>query len=322
MNDMKRMKNSTMIAAIIILTGCCRQTAFSAIKQEVLTNHTPNRVDTLLKNLRDVSSDYVFVLAHRGDWRNEPENSLRGAERTIRMGADMLEVDVRMTKDSVLVLMHDLTIDRTTTGKGNVEDFTLAELKQFYLKECNGEVVAQRIPTFKELMMLCKGRILIVADKGENLIRQIEDVLKETGTEGQVIYKGGRPVRDLKQYNGQLLDHIIYVPLIGDNWTDFASYIEDFIQLYKPVAFEVTYRTEDSPMFEQIEKMQKNGCRVWASSMWAEVCAGHTDERGFDEPDESWGWIINHGASIIQTNRAKDLIDYLESINRRKLLEN
>jgi hypothetical protein len=60
-----------------------------------------DRVDSLLAQLRDPSGEYIFVVAHRGDWRNAPENSLQGVERAILMGVDMVEVDVRLTKDSV-----------------------------------------------------------------------------------------------------------------------------------------------------------------------------------------------------------------------------
>ena len=68
--------------------------------------------------LHDPSSDYVVVVAHRGDWRNYPENSLPAIESCIRMGVDVVEIDLKLTKDSVLVLSHDRTLNRCTTGSG------------------------------------------------------------------------------------------------------------------------------------------------------------------------------------------------------------
>lgn len=62
----------------------------------------------------------------------------------------MLEIDVWPTKDGELVLMHDATIDRTTTGSGKVSDLTYAELQQYYLKDANGKATNHRIPTLRE----------------------------------------------------------------------------------------------------------------------------------------------------------------------------
>ena len=81
---------------------------------------------------RDSTS--VIVVAHRGDWRNFPENSLEAIDNAIKMGVDIVELDVKKTKDGELILMHDRTLDRTTTGKGKVEDHTLAEIKDLRLR--------------------------------------------------------------------------------------------------------------------------------------------------------------------------------------------
>ena len=79
-----------------------------------------NRAEKILAEINNPNSEYVVVISHRGDWRNYPENSIPAIESIIRMGVDMMELDVKMTKDSVLVLMHDKTINRMTTGKGLV----------------------------------------------------------------------------------------------------------------------------------------------------------------------------------------------------------
>ncbi len=77
-----------------------------------------NRAERVIAALNDPSTDYVVVVSHRGDWRNYPENSIAAIESVIRMGVDVMELDLKLTSDSVLVLCHDHTIDRTTTGKG------------------------------------------------------------------------------------------------------------------------------------------------------------------------------------------------------------
>ena len=144
----------TIIALMLIMSG-------------VFSTHAQNRLDFLLNTLKDGGkSDYVMIFAHRGDWRNAPENSLQAYKSCIDAGFDGIEIDVQMTKDSVIVMMHDQTIDRTTTGTGKVSDYTWTELKDLKLKSPIGVITRQRIPTFEEVLELAKGKILIQVDNG------------------------------------------------------------------------------------------------------------------------------------------------------------
>ncbi|MDR2627743.1 MAG: glycerophosphodiester phosphodiesterase family protein [Dysgonamonadaceae bacterium] len=276
-----------------------------------------DRADTLLAELRDPSGNYVFVIAHRGDWRNAPENSLKAVSRCIDMGVDMVEIDIRLTKDSIPVLMHDATVNRTTTGKGNVSDYTLEELKQFHLKDALGVKLDMHIPTLKEVVLLCKGKILINVDKAADYMNEVQAVLKATGTEKQIVYKGGKTCVEVRKQYGQLLDSIIYMPVISENTKEVDTFTDDFLRNCPPVAFEMIYSAETSPVFAQIQKITRQGSRVWVNALWPEMNAGHNDERAVDEPDACWGWIIRNGASMIQTDRPAELIRYLQSIQKR-----
>ena len=87
--------------------------------------------DFLQKKMYDGGkSNYVMIFAHRGNWRGAPENSLQAYKQCIDGGIDGVEIDVHMTKDSAIVMMHDDTVDRTTTGTGLVSDYTLEEIKK------------------------------------------------------------------------------------------------------------------------------------------------------------------------------------------------
>ncbi|MBQ2012156.1 MAG: glycerophosphodiester phosphodiesterase family protein, partial [Bacteroidaceae bacterium] len=97
--------------------------------------------------LFDNKSKYVTVVAHRGDWRNSPENSIQAFKSCIEMGVDMIEIDVRKTKDNELVIIHDATVDRTTNGKGKVSDLTLEEVKKLRLRAGHGVVTRHEVPT-------------------------------------------------------------------------------------------------------------------------------------------------------------------------------
>ncbi|MFN8578147.1 MAG: glycerophosphodiester phosphodiesterase [Candidatus Sericytochromatia bacterium] len=104
----------------------------------------------------------VLVIAHRGFSGIAPENTLIAFKKAIESGADMIEFDVSLSKDGIPVVIHDKTVNRTTNGKGNVQDFTLEELKQFdagswYKKEFKDE----KIPTLEEVIQLTKGKIML-----------------------------------------------------------------------------------------------------------------------------------------------------------------
>src|ERR1700749_4160263 len=77
----------------------------------------------------------VMVAAHRGDWRNEPENSVRGFLSAVKMGVDVVELDLEKSKDGEIIILHDHTLTRSTTGRGKPADYTLAELKMFHLRD-------------------------------------------------------------------------------------------------------------------------------------------------------------------------------------------
>ena len=71
------------------------------------------------------------VIAHRGDSRNYPENTLPAFRSAVEMGIDVVETDIHITKDGVLVIWHDPTLERNTDGRGRIEDHTLAELRTY-----------------------------------------------------------------------------------------------------------------------------------------------------------------------------------------------
>lgn len=116
----------------------------------------------------------MYKIAHRGASAYELENTFKAFEKAIELGANMIEVDVRLSKDGHLIVMHDQSIDRTTDGKGFVRELTLAELKQF--KTLNGE----EMPTLQETIDLVKGRCgLYIELKDEGCEQKIVDIIQK-----------------------------------------------------------------------------------------------------------------------------------------------
>ena len=121
--------------------------------------------DALAAYLSTNSAAGPLISAHRGGpMRAYPENALATFEHALRYTAALIECDVRMSRDSVLVLMHDETLDRTTTGEGNVTDYTFATLRKLLLVDELGIITPFRIPTLDETLAWAQGRAVLTLD--------------------------------------------------------------------------------------------------------------------------------------------------------------
>jgi glycerophosphoryl diester phosphodiesterase len=145
----------------------------------------------------------VLVTAHRGFSGEAPENTLPAFKKAIEVGSDMIELDVRFSKDGKIVVIHDDTLDRTTNGRGKVSDYTLKELKEldagsWFAPQFSGE----QIPTLKEVLELAKGKIpmnIEIKDDspGQYKITDLADralqEVKKAGMVGEVIFSSFYP---------------------------------------------------------------------------------------------------------------------------------
>ncbi|GHB73110.1 glycerophosphodiester phosphodiesterase family protein [Persicitalea jodogahamensis] len=146
-------------------------------KLHILDLESPAQLRAFLR----FSPDRIpFVSAHRGGPRpGFPENCLATFENTMKYTWAILEIDPRYTKDSAIVLMHDPTLDRTTTGQGKVSDYTLEELRKLRLKDTEGQVTDYSIPTLGEALEWAKGKtVLIIDQKDVPIAARVEEIRK------------------------------------------------------------------------------------------------------------------------------------------------
>lgn len=124
-----------------------------------------NSIEELQEYFRYDKGRDILISGHRGGMMDGyPENCMESCAKTLSMMHSFFEVDFSFTKDSVLVLMHDLTLDRTTTGKGRVADYTYDQLQQFYLLDRKKKVTKYKIQTLKELLEWGKDRCVFNFD--------------------------------------------------------------------------------------------------------------------------------------------------------------
>lgn len=158
-------RNTTMKPVILLnllaLLACSSFPANAA--EHRLDPQTPDGLRDLFGR---TGEPLPVVSAHRGGaMKGFPENCLATFSNTLQHTFALLEVDPRYTKDGDIVLFHDATLERTSTGRGRVADHTLAELRRLQLKDPEGNVTPQRMPTLDEALEWARGRTILVLDQ-------------------------------------------------------------------------------------------------------------------------------------------------------------
>ena len=123
-----------------------------------------------------------LIISHAACAGHAPENTLAGIRAALDLGADAVEVDVRASADSVPILMHDPTIDRTTDGYGAVATLSLAQIKRLDagIKVFQGAFRGESVPTLAEALAVTRGRALLIAEiKQKDIASQIVEVIHD-----------------------------------------------------------------------------------------------------------------------------------------------
>lgn len=244
----------------------------------------------------------VLVAAHRATNDYFPENSLAAIAESIRIGVDIVEVDIRKSKDGELVIMHDRTLDRTTNGSGKVNDYTLEELKQFQLYFKDG-ITQERIPTFEEVLQLSKGKILLDIDFKLEDIHSIEKtytLIQKYGMEDQILFF----LYNFKETPSlQQLDKTIRIMPRAYSKKDIRAILKmDYIDI---VHVDESYYTDRT-----MKKIMDSGARVWINAL------GKYDEMERLEKDAGFNALLGKKyVNVIQTDLPEALLTYLRARN-------
>src|SRR5580704_12585539 len=143
------------------------------------------------------STHPFIVVAHRGNHTRAPENTMSAFEHAIKAGVDYIEIDLRTTFDSQLIIMHDASVDRMTNGKGFVKDMTLETIRKLKVKDkMHPEWGEFDIPLFKEVLALCRGRMNIYLDfKNASPATAFKEIMEYGMGKNVVVY-----INEEKQY--------------------------------------------------------------------------------------------------------------------------
>lgn len=268
----------------------------------------------------------IIAIAHRGchaaaparKLGTTPENSRAALLRCVAMGVEVMETDVRRTRDGYLIMVHDESVDRTTDGTGRVADLTLAQIRALRLRDDLGGAGAtltdERVPTLDELLALAKGRIVLNLDVKDAIYGEVVDAVVRAGAADRVIVKtfagmGSSPLAPMAPYDRVpfAIIPITAAPQAGDVPAIIARQAGGG---RRPIAVELP-RLPLATLPASVAAARRAGMAVWVNTLFE----GFVTDLGGDaaaarDPDAVWGRLADSGVRLIQTDAVEALLDW------------
>jgi glycerophosphoryl diester phosphodiesterase len=239
------------------------------------------------------AADRIAVIAHRGEHRAHPENTLPAFQAAIDAGADFFELDVRTTSDGRLVLMHDAKVDRTTNGSGAVREMTFDQIRALDAgAKFDPKFAGTRAPSFEEALAVAHGRIGVYVDSKDIAPADLAAALTKADMLNSVVVYGGagflKKVQALmpsvkimpEAYSAATLDKLLAELKLRVAAFDAGDFKDDAIAAAKHAGVEI-----------------------------------YVDRLGSADNPAAWQDAVDRGAAGIQTDRPAELVAYLRARN-------
>lgn len=292
--------------------------------------------------------DHVMVVAHRAGGLQArksrfPENSRAALADAISTGAEMVEIDVQKSSDGTYVVMHDTWLDRTTDCRGQVARRTLAELRTCRLVvEGSGIPTDEAVPTLAEYLEAARGRILVNIDNklapGE--LVGMTQLAERLGLADHVVVKlnlwNEERIAEAHRLIGLMPRGVTFMPIVADDAVRDPALLERVASAVSADAVElIAWHGEGQPMTPDGGPLFGTRARAVAARggwhLWVNTYAivnksagmlagGRGDQLAVeaDLPDEAFGFWVDRGATIIQTDEPSAAIRWLDANDFRR----
>lgn len=261
-----------------------------------------------LRELFKPSADpFPLLSAHRGGaGPGFPENCLATFEATLRHGWSMLEIDLRTTKDGVIVLMHDPTLDRTTNGKGLVKDRTFAELRDLRLKDRQGNLTEHRIPTLDAAMTWARGKTILALDKKEVPVAEVVRVIKQHRAESYAMVMAYN-IKEITECYG--LSRDIMMEVMMGTRERFDEFDRSGVAWGNVIAFVGHTQTPDADLCRRIHEKGGSTMAGTSRNLDRQLLTGRVTSM---EPLRAeYRAVLERGVDVIETDIPRDLAPML-----------
>jgi glycerophosphoryl diester phosphodiesterase len=302
-----------------------------------------SRLEAIRERLLNANKwrDHVMVVAHRGgglqaDRMRFPENSIAAVEDAIRIGAEMVELDVQKSKDGVYVVFHDSGLDRSSNCKGVLAERTMAELKACRLViEGTGAVSEEAVPTLAEMLAITQDRIFVNIDNKQDIseLPAIVAVARDLGIADQLAIKqnlwSAERIAEAKRIVDQIGPGVTFMPIIADDAVRDAGFLEAATQAFSADAVELIHwhatgqqmTADGGPLFAARARAvaARGDWHLWvntyaiANKSGGMLSGGRGDELAVAAafPRETYGFWAERGATMIQTDEPSAAIEWL-----------
>jgi len=211
----------------------------------------------------------VEIVGHRGASGYAPENTILSFQKAIDIGCDRAELDVRLSKDNEIIVIHDAEVDRISNGHGLISEMNLAEIKELNCPE------NQKIPTLQEVINLCKDKIdLCIELKAEGTPKAVNDIILKNQLLSSVIVISFdiNLIREIKKLNPDIK--------VGFLFDEYNKEIWDFANL---IPLEYICPKHSIADKEMIEKAHSQGLKIYTWTVNDKKIYNYLIDLGVDE---------------------------------------
>jgi glycerophosphoryl diester phosphodiesterase len=264
----------------------------------------------------------VKIACHRGKFSSSViENTSRAFLLAVAEGADMVEMDLALTKDGVLIGHHDKTIQRFLHVDHPVSDFTWDEIRQMPLYNYFNEINVSGLETFDEILHALKGKTILVLDRCWDYLDVVYDALLCAEMVDQAVIKFQITNENACAWAAAHPD-CVYIPMVRD--VGMLPVVEQLRKKTQVVGIEVLPKTPDDAIFsaETAAWLKARGMRIWCNSL--SYAKRLKFGAGFDDllsmscgGDSGWGELVSRGVDIIQTDWPMEVATYLQQTGHK-----
>ena len=271
-----------------------------------------------MKKFDLLHEDKLLICAHRGVWGgNIPCNTPTSFDIALRQGADMIELDVTESGDGELFVFHP-KMERRQLGKDvSIPSMTAEEVKKLRYVNFDGTETVEPVALLDDVFEHLKGRCYINVDKFGMYPVQIMKKIQQHGIKDQIVVKSA-PSNDVLCKMEETAPDIQYLAVISDRYNPLETHEMLKRRKLNYVGLEVVFAEENSPLVapEFVDTLHRDGKLLWGNSILYDyrvrLAADHSDDTAMrGDPDTGWGWFLEHGFDILQTDWPREVTLYL-----------
>ena len=265
--------------------------------------------------IQEAAAKNVLIAAHRGvAGGNIPCNSIPAFEAALRQGADIIELDITKSRDGVLYVFHPVKEHIFLQSDTEICDMDAWQVDAMRLHNQDLSPTQYAVPKLREVLELLRGRCYINLDKFWGCPMEIAREVRELNMQDQVLVK-----TMVSEENFSRVEEVAWdMPYMVVAW-DRDDFTEDLLRRnMRYVGVEALFASEDMPICQEayVRGMADRGMVMWANAIVYDyntvLTAGHTDDIAVSaDPDYGWGWLVDRGFNIIQTDWPQAMKQYL-----------